>query len=244
MQLEDFYSCANGYIQYTRQQASDFAKGIAGDFNPIHDVDSKRFCVPGDLLFATAIGRYGISQQMRVTFSGMVGDSVKLAFPDTDADTLAINDSQGKTYLSLERSGPTTVELKLLADLTCCYVTFSGRTFPHILVPLMAEQQIMINPERPLVIYESMGIALDCLDFSDPRLELESASLNTRGKRGDVRLRFLVRSGDRTVGRGEKNMLLSGLRPFQQSIMDEVVADYDARKQGYRMLRQASTPSA
>ena len=50
MNLEKYYTLDGSRLSFTRQQASDFAKSVAGDFNPIHDIDSKRFCVPGDLL--------------------------------------------------------------------------------------------------------------------------------------------------------------------------------------------------
>ncbi len=52
MFLDTYYSDKNGEFSFTREQASNFAKRIAGDFNPIHDEDNKRFCVPGDLLFS------------------------------------------------------------------------------------------------------------------------------------------------------------------------------------------------
>ena len=52
MFLQNYYSEENKKIHFSRQQASRFAKEIAGDFNPIHDPEAKRFCVPGDLLFA------------------------------------------------------------------------------------------------------------------------------------------------------------------------------------------------
>ena len=52
---------------------------MAGDFNHIHDEDSKRFCVPGDLLFAVLLSKEGISQKMRFEFSGMVGDGIALS---------------------------------------------------------------------------------------------------------------------------------------------------------------------
>ena len=51
MLVEKYYSEVGQEVRVSRQQASDFAKNIADDFNPIHDVQTKRFCVPGDLLF-------------------------------------------------------------------------------------------------------------------------------------------------------------------------------------------------
>jgi len=73
-----------------------FAKEVAHDFNPLHDVDAKRFCVPGDLLFSMALEKYGLSQNMHFNFSGMVGHDVLLNFPDTDAELIDVNDNQGK----------------------------------------------------------------------------------------------------------------------------------------------------
>lgn len=235
MELNNYYSQDNDHIVFTRQQGSDFAKSIAGDFNPIHDVDAKRFCVPGDLLFSLSLQRYGLSQHMRIQFSGMVADGTSLVFPDSDAPQLDITDTAGKPYLSLERSGDTSHNTEQINALTCCYVQFSGHTFPHILVPLMADHQLMINPDRPLVIYESMSISLDNLEFEAPELELQNAELDIQGKRGDARLSFTVTSNGTDIGRGEKTMLLSGLRPFDQEKIDTLVADYMACKQGYQV---------
>ena len=59
-------------VRISAKQACDFAKGIAGDFNPIHDHDSKRFCVPGDLLFTESIRRLGLYQSMHFDFMDML----------------------------------------------------------------------------------------------------------------------------------------------------------------------------
>ena len=55
MNMDKYYHLENSNLSFTRQQGSDFAKLVAHDFNPIHDPESKRFCVPGDLLFAVMI---------------------------------------------------------------------------------------------------------------------------------------------------------------------------------------------
>ena len=62
MQLNQYFSETDNSFEFTRQQASDFAKKVAGDFNPIHDVISKRFCVPGDLLFAVLLSKTEIGR--------------------------------------------------------------------------------------------------------------------------------------------------------------------------------------
>jgi hypothetical protein len=48
MFLSPYFTKQDQSVFISAQQASDFAKKIAGDFNPIHDVGAKRFCVPGD----------------------------------------------------------------------------------------------------------------------------------------------------------------------------------------------------
>ena len=233
MFLNNFYQDLDGTIQVSREQASDFAKSIAGDFNPIHDIDAKRFCVPGDLLFALVLNKYGISQHMHFTFSGMVGDGVELVFPEmTDAD-IVIKDSADKAYLSIEHSGDNNPNPDLIENLSRRYVEFSGQTFPHILVPLMAEHNVMVNPARPLVIYESMTINIDQLDISEPELTLTESKLSVEGKRGSVSLKFSVSDNGKIVGSGEKTMVMSGLREFEQGAVDQLVNDFAAHKQSY-----------
>lgn len=234
MQLDQFFSRQDSNVLVSRQQASDFAKNIAGDFNPLHDVDAKRFCVPGDLLFALGLHHYGLSQEMRFSFGGMVSDNIPLAFPASDANSLVIAGENGKEYLSIERSGNNNDDQVMIGQLTEEYVKFSGQTFPHILVPLMEEQGVMINPDRPLVIYERMAIKMDRLDVQNPSLELDKTAITVNGKRGNVSIQFLVKSNDQVVGHGEKNIVMSGLRAFDQEKIDALVAWYDQRKNSYQ----------
>ena len=71
MIIDQYFSEPNGRICFTREQGSNFAKQMANDFNPLHDADAKRFCIPGDLLFAIILAKYGINQHMQFIFSGM-----------------------------------------------------------------------------------------------------------------------------------------------------------------------------
>ena len=172
MFLKDFYNVHDGYVSIDAEQASMFAKEIAHDFNPLHDVEAKRFCVPGDLLFSLALEKYGLSQNMHFIFSGMVGHDVLLNFPDTDADQIDVNDSQGKTYLQIERSGELSRDSALIESFIRDYVAFSGQNFPYVLVPLLAQENVMFNINRPLVIYESMTLSFHHLDFRQATVEM------------------------------------------------------------------------
>jgi hypothetical protein len=234
MFLDPYYSYIDGHIRITAEQASRFAKQVAGDFNPIHDPDAKRFCVPGDLLFSLVLAKYGLSQQMRFTFSGMVGHGVNLKFAETSNDKFDIGDDAGKTYLHVERHGAVSHDKTLIEAFTRSYVAFSGQNFPHILVPLMAEHNVMINAERPLVIYESMTFDLNHLDFTNPALELTSATLDENGKRGDAQIHFRVKAGAETAGTGSKKLVLSGLREYDHNQIQELSEKYAQWKSAYQ----------
>jgi hypothetical protein len=232
MQLNDYFRSEGDRVHFSRQQASDFAKNIAGDFNPIHNPDAKRFCVPGDLLFAVALHHYGLSQKMRFVFSGMVTDEAVI-FPETTSGNITISDESGKQYLTIEREGETTTNPALINELTRNYVSFSGQTFPHILVPLMERNSVMINPERPLVIYESMVIDMERLDAVAPTLELANSRLDVDGKRGNATLEFNLVSEGEIIGRGAKSMVLSGLREFDAAQVSALVDEYATWKEAY-----------
>lgn len=233
MIIDEYYSEDLSGIRFSRQQVSTFAKQIAEDFNPLHDPDAKLFCVPGDLLFALVLSRYGISQHMCFTFSGMVGDGIALQLPDPGEHHLRLVDAEGKQYLEVEREGDSSRDPQLVQGLISRYVQFSGHTFPDILVPLMAEHGIMVNTTRPLVIYQSMEINLDQLRIPAPELEFTGSHLEVNGKRGRVQLKFRLKTGDKVVGRGVKHMSLRGLRTFDQQMIDQLVDGYLQRKRDY-----------
>jgi hypothetical protein len=112
-------------------------------------------------------------------------------------------------------------------------VAFSGHNFQHVLVPLMQEQGVMINPDRPLVIYESMSVDLGRLDITNPALKLETSSLEVAGKRGNVRMEFRLTADQGDFGVGTKTMILSGLRPADPAILQKLLDDYIAYKTAY-----------
>ncbi len=230
MNITDFYHLEGQNLSFTRQQGSDFAKKVAHDFNPIHDIDHKRFCVPGDLLFSVMLHHYGLHQHMHFTFSGMVDDTKTIILPDCDSSELELKDTNDKTCLSIKCDGESSQDNALIHALSNNYVQFSGQAFPHILVPLMRDNQVMINPDRPLVMYQSMCLSLDTLNITTVDLAFVSSQLTVNGKRGQVSLNYHLKEGDRIIGKGEKKMLLSGLRAYDAAKMDEVIAYYNERR--------------
>jgi len=232
MFIDNYFSEQNGNISFTREQGSNFAKRIADDFNPLHDADAKRFCIPGDLLFSIILSKYGLSQHMEFVFSGMVVEGVELVLPEP-AGELHFNGTDDRQYLNIVRRGDNSTDEAMIAHLVRDYVEFSGHTFPHILVPLLAEQNVMINPARPMVIYESMTIDLDTLDIKAPSLEIDHNELEINGKRGTVLLAFNLTDSGKVIGRGKKRMLLSGLREYDKAASETAVASYNQRKDAF-----------
>lgn len=233
MFLKEFYDIHDGNVRIAAEHASMFAKEVAHDFNPLHDVDAKRFCVPGDLLFSLILEKYGLSRNMHFIFSGMVGDGVLLNFPDTDAERIEVTDNQGKTYLQVERSGDISRDSVLIESFTRDYVAFSGQNFPYVLVPLLAKENVMFNLNRPLVIYESMTLSFDHLDFKQASVQMLEPEMNVDGKRASAFLHFQVKSGEEVVGKGFKKLAISVMSGYEAEPMQAFVDDYLARKNGY-----------
>lgn len=233
MFLKDFYNVHDGNVSIVAEQASMFAKEVAHDFNPLHDVDAKRFCVPGDLLFSLALEKYGLSQHMHFIFSGMVGHGVLLNFPDIDAELIDVNDNQGKTYLQVERSGGISRNSALIESFIRDYVAFSGQNFPYVLVPLLARENVMFNINRPLVIYESMTLSFDHLDFRQASVEMLEPKIEVDGKRASAFLHFQIKADGDIVGTGFKKLAISVPSGYEAGPMQAFVDEYLARKNDY-----------
>lgn len=235
--LRPFHDEHNGTVRISVTQASRFAKEIAGDFNPLHDPDSRRFCVPGDLLSALVFARYGISQQMECHFRGMVGEGASLVFPESPDAHIVVQDTHGKTYLEVIRQGPVLRDPVSIEYLIRAYVAFSGESFPHLLVPLMRQHGVMIHPSRPLVIYERMSLHLAELpttpvtDALEPRIE--TTAMRVEGKRGEVDIRYALRWQGKPLATGNKQLVLSGLRPYEETTVQALVQEYARWKQSY-----------
>jgi len=233
MFLDEFYTQADGWLRVDAQQASRFAKRMAGDYNPIHDPDARRFCIPGDLLFALVLARHGLAQCMTFHFRGMVGDGVPLKFVLGDSGELSVVDDAGKEYLYVERSGEISHDPAVIERFTRGYIAFSGRNFPHYLKPLMEDSGVMFNPQRPLVIYDSMGFQLDALPSDGLEVAFDGASFDIQGKRGEARLAFRMSADGQPLGTGAKKLVVSGLQPYDAEIMESFVETFSRRKAAY-----------
>lgn len=221
-----FHSIQDGRVYISASQASLFAKEVAGDFNPIHDPDARRFCVPGDLLFAVVVSRFGLSRHMTFQFRALLGDGIPLEFRESGEETIEVCDQGGKVYLEVTRSGDVTRDEQVIEEFIRCYVAASGKNFPHTMKPLMESKGVMFNPDRPMVMYASMSLTMDSLDAASPELELHNADLEANGKRGNVMLEYRLISDGKPVGEVSKHLVLGGLRPYCPDAMAGIVEEF------------------
>ena len=89
----------------------------------------------------------------------------------------------------------------------------------------------MINPQRPLVIYESMSFEFERMDFNELEIILAETSLEVEGRRGNTKLNFTFMGDGEKIGSGSKTLVMGGLREYEQGAIDKMCADYEASKQ-------------
>ncbi|WP_166254752.1 DUF3581 family protein [Marinobacter salicampi] len=232
MFLDRFHSIQDGRVVISADQASHFAREVAGDYNPIHNPDHRRFCVPGDLLFALVVWRFGLSQNMTFQFRNLLGGDVALNFNENPDGSIDVCDTNGKRYLEVTRSGDQTSDETVIEKFTRCYVAASGKNFPYTLKPLMESKGVMFNPDRPMVIYESMSVSLDHIDAPNPGLELNASILEVVGKRGNCTLEYGLTSDHQPIGTVIKKLVVSGLREYDAGVMDRIVTEFYRLKDG------------
>jgi len=231
---------ATSRLSVSDKQGSAFAKHVAGDFNPIHDPGSKRFCVPGDLLFALALNEYGLYQNMEFRFLDLVNANAPLFYPQlpgndslsevTKPRTLQVIGDRERPMLETTYSGARSINASQIESMVRRYVAFSGQNFPDILVPLMQQHNVMINPKRPLVIYQSMSFEFEHIDFETVDISLGETSLEVDGKRGRAQLDFSLNSDGQKIGYGSKNIVMSGMREYDEKTVRQMCDDYIAGK--------------
>ncbi|MCK5818980.1 MAG: DUF3581 family protein [Psychromonas sp.] len=234
--LKHYYSERDSFNIISAEQASTFAKVKCCDFNPIHDPGNKRFCVPGDLLFAIALNKYGISKSMAFTFMAMVPADIGLVFPETDESNIIICDEKQKNVLEIDRSGEISHDSVLIESVTKNYVQFSGKTFPSLLMPLMKEHQIMFNISSPLVIYHSISFELDTLKLKN-NLQLKHSSINMElnHKRANCFVYFDLFDGKKIIGRGMKKLIIAGIKPYDEKLLTEFAEKFIARRDSFKI---------
>ncbi|WP_026959179.1 DUF3581 family protein [Aliagarivorans taiwanensis] len=233
MELSDYFSRQQDKLIFSRQQACSFAKSVANDFNAIHDADSSRFCVPGDLLFSVLLNELGLAQKMQVSFSDMVSDNVPLRVESPDKGRFDLLDDNDKRYLSLETQGESTHQHEVIEGMIQDYARFSGMNFPHILEPLLKEQGLMLNRKRPLVIYESMSLELDTLPQQRATLDFDHGDYQPNGRRGVATLHFTISENGKKLGHGQKRMLVGALLPYKQEESQLLIDSYCAARDRY-----------
>lgn len=229
--IDKYYTDINeNSLSVSGEQGSCFAKQVANDFNPIHHADSRRFCVPGDLLFAIALTKYGIHERMSFRFLDLLSANTPVSYPLAVQPEIMVESIHGKPTLGINLVGNATHQGNKIESLIRKYVAFSGHNFPDILVPLMRAENVMINPQRPLVIYQSMTLEMSSLEFDAVSICLAETSLTVKGKRGDCKLEFDITYKGQNIGHGVKTLILSGLREYQEDSIQAMRDEYARSK--------------
>ena len=75
-----------------------------------------------------------------------------------------------------------------------------------------------------------MDIEFCRLDLSHPEVVYTGATFDITDKRGVVTLNFDFKEDGMVVGTGVKKMVASGLKPYEQTDIDDLVTRFNQRK--------------
>ena len=106
----------------------------------------------------------------------------------------------------------------------------------------MKQHGKMINTSRPLIIYQSMSFQFEETATTQIDLTLDKSQLDIEGKRGRALFTFTLCSAGQTIGHGEKKLILSGLRDYQEDVMEQLTNDYLDKKKQYLQQLKNTTP--
>lgn len=229
-----FYTLSDDTLTISPEQASGFAKTVAGDFNPIHDAGDRRFCVPGDLLFTVILENVGLYQHMSFTFDArMTADMIGI-LNDQQAGAGNITDKRSeKPIVNFQYDSEKINSNQLIHEFIKHYVAFSGQNFPYLLDPVLKSNDAMFNPKSPLVMYQSMDFTLNPQDETEISIDYVNADFDKQGKRGYITLNFNFNQNDEVIGNGKKLLLISGIRPYDESEMSKIIESFLERKNNF-----------
>ncbi|MDA8963362.1 DUF3581 family protein, partial [Pseudomonadales bacterium] len=74
---------------------------------------------------------------------------------------------------------------------------------------------------------------LDDVHAENISLRLDSSILDVQGKRGNGVFSFSLISNDKVVGTGQKNLILSGLREYDQNAITELTDNFLLNRDKY-----------
>lgn len=229
----------NDVFRFIPTACSAYARNVAKDFNPIHSHLAKKYCVPGDLIFALITEMHGAHNYMRVDFLNRVGAECKLFF-DTKRIALALLDVDKKLYAELATAGDKSVCPKRLKTVSNVVVSCTSGYFPYKLIDNLREENVMLSIRRSMVMLKSIEVELRNIHSASSLVaKYQSSGLELSGKRGEVKVYFQLFDDDGiSVGFVTKTVLIIGIEKFNDKASKQYLDDYEGIVQSPRKNTQ------
>ncbi|TOH85620.1 DUF3581 family protein, partial [Vibrio parahaemolyticus] len=79
----------------------------------------------------------------------------------------------------------------------------------------------------------SMEVEFSRLELKHPEVDFTGATFDVEGKRGVVTLNFAFKEDGQEVGTGKKRMVATGLKPYNQESVEDLVERFNTRKEAF-----------
>ena len=228
MFVDQYYTCHEENFYFPKHKSSAFAKQIAKDFNPLHDVKNRRFCVPGDLIFSAILSKFGANKEMTFDFKRMINGIEALNVVSSN-ESISVKNIQNEEMISIHRGGEITHDKVFINGFIRSYVEFSGKMFPEVILNAMKKSGVMPSLKRPLIIYVKMSFSLNVFSSNRPQVMLRETVFEKLGRKGVMSLYFDVWVNGEIIGFGEKKIFIGSVCPCDPSALQVYINSYNAR---------------
>jgi len=230
--IEDFLnfmkvrSFENGGVYFIdKESGSNFAKDICKDLNPIHNVESKKFIMLGDFLFALYVNEYGFPKNREVIFKNPI------KINSLENSGLEVIVSKEGIFVGNQKKVESSVEDFLFFDesLLLQYCEISGSLFPDKLWGVFESSGLMPNFKRGIVMYTGVNFGfnfnLDSL-YGDIELDLDNVDYEIVSNRLFLKANVKVDLNGENVGSICKNLVCLGCVDYNKEKFDFLVENY------------------
>lgn len=232
MDISEYYDCIDGEIHFNDLKASQFAKNVSNDQNPIHDHDNKNYCIPGDLIFSMCADVLGLGSETDLYLHHPIGKNSSILIKEAKDGFYLGRDQSGIKIFTYRKNGETT-DICDTGNFLNCFARVTETLFEDAIHPQLKQKGLMINPSSPSVVLTSISIRKSENSKPVHKIKPDESVATGNVKRAKVTAKYTMNDlYDNSIGEARKTLFISGLREYCVASMSRYKKMLDLQRYG------------